>query len=81
MTLEPEFIRWPGRYRILKTSNDFEVLAGVRGCIGTIDGCHICIDQPEFNGREYFNQKQSYSINLQVVVDSETKFANIYVLW
>lgn len=67
VTLVPEVIIWPEGNDTTKVSRKFEEIAGIRNCIGTIDGFHIFINKPEENGREYFNRKQCYSILLQAV--------------
>ncbi|CAL1672684.1 unnamed protein product [Lasius platythorax] len=78
VTIVPEVITWPEGNNITKVSHKFQEIAGIRNCIGAIDGSHIYINKPEENGREYFNRKQCYSILLQAVTDSNMKFTNIY---
>ncbi|XP_036150262.1 protein ANTAGONIST OF LIKE HETEROCHROMATIN PROTEIN 1-like [Monomorium pharaonis] len=78
VTLVPEVVTWPEGNNITKVSGKFQEIAGIRNCIGAIDGSHIYINKPEENGRQYFNRKQCYSILLQTVTDSNMKFINIY---
>lgn len=78
ITLVPQFIKWPEGNNLVRISERFENVAGIRGCIGAIDGSHIHINKPEGNGRVYFNRKQHYSILLQAVVDCDLKFTNVY---
>jgi len=78
LTGPSQVIIWPEGNDTTKVSRKFEEIAGIRNCIGVIDGSHIFINNPEENGREYFNRKQCYSILLQAVADSNMKFTNVY---
>ncbi|XP_046417947.1 protein ALP1-like [Neodiprion fabricii] len=78
ITLVPQFIKWLEGNNLVRISERFENVAGIRGCIDAIDGSHIHINKLEGNGRVYFNRKQHYSILLQAVVDCDLKFTNVY---
>ncbi|XP_036150190.1 protein ALP1-like [Monomorium pharaonis] len=79
VTLVPEVVTWSEGNNITEVSGKFQEIAGIRSCIGAIDGSHIYINKPEENGRQYFNRKQyCYSILLQAVTDNNMKFINIY---
>ncbi|KAF0706407.1 protein ALP1-like isoform X1, partial [Aphis craccivora] len=43
-------------------------------CLGSIDGKHVRIDQPEHSGSMYYNYKHFYSINLFAISDVNYKF-------
>lgn len=44
-------------------------------------GTHIPILPPENNPKDYYNRKGFHSVVLQVLVDYEGRFMNIYVGW
>lgn len=58
-----------------------ESLAGFPNVVGAIDGSHIAIKAPHVNHEDYFNRKQTYSINLQGVVDATCKFIDVSTGW
>ena len=61
----------------------FEGLQGLKGVVGSVDGCHIPISKP-INSEEpesYINRKGFYSINLLAVCDANTRFLDICVGW
>ena len=56
---------------------EFEELYGIPQIVGAIDGCHIEINAPPQNHKDYFNRKQHYSVNLKV--DAKLKFIHATV--
>ncbi|XP_066585161.1 uncharacterized protein [Prorops nasuta] len=71
-------IKWPSENRINSIKRGFYSKKGLNNCIGAIDGCHIKVEKPPHNGKDYYNRKKFYSLNLQAVVDSRMVFRNIY---
>ena len=59
--------------------DEFEECYGIPQVMGAIDGCHIEINAPPNNQKDYFNRKQHYSVNLQVIVNSNLKFMHVTV--
>ena len=49
---------------------EFEEMYGIPQIVGGIDGCHVEINAPSQNHKDYFNRKQHYSVNLQAIVDA-----------
>lgn len=43
-------------------------------CVGAIDGKHILVKCPAHSGSEYFNFKNTYSVVLMALVDSDYRF-------
>ena len=53
--------------------------AGIPHAIGAIDGNHIPIKPPKEFSMSYYNRKEFYLIVLQVDIDSNGKFIDIFV--
>lgn len=62
----------------MATCEEFSRKRGINNVLGAIDSTHIQIVKPAVNSRSYCNRKKFFSINLQVVVDSDMRFTNIY---
>lgn len=78
VSLSHEYIRWPNQHDVRRKSAEFEALKGMKGIIGAIDGTHIKIKAPKYNTETFFNRKKYYSLAMQVVVDANKKFIDIY---
>ena len=78
--LKDRFIKFPLTIREIRNKMDeFEESYRIPQIMGAIDGCHIEINAPPDNHEDYFNRKQHYSVNLQVIVDSNLKFIHVTV--
>lgn len=70
-----QFIQFPvTKEAIQNPIDEFEEKYGIPQIVGAIDGCHIEINTPPRNHKDYFNRKQHYSVGLQAIVDSNLKF-------
>ena len=48
-------------------------------CVGTIDGtCVVLYCKPTLHGEDYFDRKNSYSVNLQVVIDPDGRVRYLF---
>ncbi|KAI5009199.1 hypothetical protein ZWY2020_010247 [Hordeum vulgare] len=66
------------------TASRFEALSGIPGIVGSVYTDHIPIGPPKENAAEYYNQhlternnKASYSVALQAVVDADGTFTDV----
>jgi len=67
--LMPIVIKFPNDDEVTDLALSFFAQSGMPNCVGAIDGCQICITQPQSNGEDYWNHNNFFSINLQAVVD------------
>ena len=56
----------------------FQLISGLDGVIGAIDGCHIRVQRPPIRGGDYINRKSYYSVLLQGIVNDEGRFIGIF---
>ncbi|GBG84137.1 hypothetical protein CBR_g38111 [Chara braunii] len=75
----PDAIKWPvgcRRAQILRAFRD----KGFSNCFGAIDCTHIYIDKPAGAPLEnYYDRKQKFSMQAQVVVDLDMRILNVHV--
>jgi hypothetical protein len=75
-------IYWPDAEERKIISSRFYRNYGLQGAIGAVDGTHIILNQrPHIDGEVYFNRKQSYSINVQIVCDDRRMIRAYVVGW
>ncbi|KAL3535579.1 hypothetical protein ACH5RR_004040 [Cinchona calisaya] len=86
--LMPKFLQWPNEEKMREIKRDFEMISGISDVAGSIYTCHVPIIAPKVSVASYFNkrhternQKTSYSITVQGVVDSKGVFTDICVGW
>lgn len=86
--LMPKFLRWPDEETMQKTKRDFEGIFGIPNVGGTMYTTHIPIIAPKVNVALYYNkkhternQKTSYSITVQGVVNSKGVFNDVCIGW
>ncbi|XP_051149636.1 protein ANTAGONIST OF LIKE HETEROCHROMATIN PROTEIN 1-like [Andrographis paniculata] len=86
--LMPKFLRWPDAARTAAIKNAFEASSGIPDVAGAIYTTHIPIIAPKINVAVYYNkwhtdrnQKTSYSVTLQGVVDPSGVFTDICIGW
>ncbi|XP_043718738.1 protein ALP1-like [Telopea speciosissima] len=86
--LMPKFLQWPDEETYKKTKEDFESISGIPNVIGSMYTTHIPIIAPKISVSAYFNkrhternQKTSYSITVQGVVDQKGVFTDVCIGW
>ncbi|XP_028753587.1 protein ALP1-like [Neltuma alba] len=85
--LMPKVIHWPDESKMKMIKNEYEQISGIPNIGGSIYTTHIPINAPKINnGVEYFNrrltarnQKNSYSITIQGVVDPKGIFTDVFI--
>ncbi|OWY90575.1 hypothetical protein PHMEG_00041237 [Phytophthora megakarya] len=71
--LAAQYVRWPNAAQRRRTSRELGRL-GFRGCVGFIDGATVPLAQkPAKDGECFFDRKQRYSLNAQVVCDNRRR--------
>jgi len=86
--LMPKFLRWPNEERMAQIKEEFESKSGIPNVGGSMYTTHIPIIAPKINVAIYFNkrhternQKTSYSITVQGVVDPNGVFTDVCIGW
>ncbi|KAI8553461.1 hypothetical protein RHMOL_Rhmol05G0018000 [Rhododendron molle] len=86
--LMSKFLNWPDEEKMTTVKREFELLSGIPNVAGSMYTTHVPINEPEVNGPAYFNkrhternQKTSYSITVQGVVDSKGVFTDVCIGW
>ena len=86
--LMPKFLQWPNEENMREVKRGFEMISGVADVAGSIYTSHVPIIAPKVSVASYFNkrhternQKTSYSITVQGVVDPKGVFTDICVGW
>ncbi|CAA0842117.1 Unknown protein [Striga hermonthica] len=86
--LMPKFLHWPEDHRSAEIKREFEMLSGIPGVCGSMYTTHIPIIAPKTNVAAYFNkrhternQKTSYSITVQGLVDPTGAFTDVCIGW
>lgn len=75
----PEWISWPDDHERKLISRRFWRGYGLRHAVGIVDGTYVIFhERPGFQGAVWFNRKQRYSMNLQLVID-DRKFIRYFV--
>ncbi|KMS96858.1 hypothetical protein BVRB_8g199340 [Beta vulgaris subsp. vulgaris] len=87
-TLMPRFLQWPDDARLSEIKDEYELMSGIPNVGGSIYTTHIPIIAPKVNVGAYFNkrhternQKTSYSITVQGVVDPNGVFTDVCIGW
>ncbi|XP_078428911.1 nuclease [Wolffia australiana] len=86
--LMPRFLRWPEPAEAAATAARFEAGTGIPGVVGAMYTTHVPIIAPKMSVAAYFNrrhternQKTSYSITIQGVVDPDGVFTDVCIGW
>ncbi|KAJ4952789.1 hypothetical protein NE237_029621 [Protea cynaroides] len=86
--LMPKYLQWPDEENLKKIKDDFESISGIPNVVGSMYTTHIPIIAPKISVSAYFNkrhternQKTSYSITVQGVVDQRGVFTDVCIGW
>ncbi|GLT97243.1 hypothetical protein SLE2022_148160 [Rubroshorea leprosula] len=86
--LMPKYLQWPEEYDLRKIKDEFESISGIPNVVGSMYTTHIPIIAPKISVAAYFNkrhternQKTSYSITVQGVVDPKGVFTDVCIGW
>ncbi|KAL3825319.1 hypothetical protein ACJIZ3_021348 [Penstemon smallii] len=86
--LMPKYLQWPDENRMSEIKKEFEICSGIPNVGGTMYTTHVPIIAPKVSVSSYFNkrhternQKTSYSITVQGLVDPKGVFTDICVGW
>ncbi|KAL3532648.1 hypothetical protein ACH5RR_006169 [Cinchona calisaya] len=86
--LMPKFLQWPNEEKMKEIKRGFEMMSGIPDVGGSIYTTHVPIIAPKACVASYFNkrlteknQKTSYSITVQGIVDARGAFTDICVGW
>ncbi|MBA0744889.1 hypothetical protein Gogos_007491 [Gossypium gossypioides] len=86
--LMPKYLHWPEEDSLRKIKEEFEGISGIPNVVGSMYTTHIPIIAPKISVAAYFNkrhternQKTSYSITVQGVVDPRGVFTDVCIGW
>jgi hypothetical protein len=86
--LMPKFLQWPDENNMKMIKDEFESMSGIQNVGGSMYTTHVPIIAPKISVAAYFNkrhternQKTSYSITVQGVVDPKGVFTDICIGW
>ncbi|KAI4380283.1 hypothetical protein MLD38_006490 [Melastoma candidum] len=86
--LMPKYLQWPNDDSLRAVKDEFESISGIPDVVGSMYTTHIPIIAPKISVAAYFNkrhternQKTSYSITLQGVVDPKGVFTDVCIGW
>ncbi|KAI3468098.1 hypothetical protein Pfo_024761 [Paulownia fortunei] len=84
--LMPKYLRWPDEESVRRIKEEFESMSGIPNVVGSMYTTHIPIIAPKISVAAYFNrrhternQKTSYSITVQGVVDPMGVFTDVCI--
>ena len=86
--LMPKYLQWPDDESLRRMKDEFESISGIPNVAGSMYTTHIPIIAPKISVAAYFNrrhternQKTSYSITVQGVVDPKGVFTDVCIGW
>ncbi|WCJ42725.1 PIF / Ping-Pong family of plant transposase [Euphorbia peplus] len=86
--LMPKFLQWPTEDKMRSIKTEYESISGIPNIGGSMYTTHIPIIAPKISVAAYFNkrhternQKTSYSITVQGVVDPRGVFTDVCIGW
>lgn len=82
MSIAEDIIKWPSITEQRAIADGFSLISRLPSlCVGAIDCRENPILKPSHSPECYFNRKGYYSIKIQAVCDSSTKFIDVEVGW
>ncbi|KAE8738832.1 hypothetical protein FOCC_FOCC015664 [Frankliniella occidentalis] len=75
-----EYITWRDAEERQRIKGVFERVSGFPGIVGCVDGSHIYITAPVEDAVHYRNRYQSYSMNVQAVVDNNLLVRHLHLV-
>jgi len=79
LSLEERFLTWPTPEERQAHSDLMSQKAGFEGCIGYVDGTTVPFAQrPAYLGDHFFDRKFHYSLNVQVICNSDRKILLVH---
>ncbi|XWS26659.1 hypothetical protein CRYUN_Cryun26dG0049300 [Craigia yunnanensis] len=86
--LMPKFVQWPDENKMKMIKEEFKSTTGIPNVGGSMYTTHVPIIAPKISVAAYYNkkhternQKTSYSITLQGVVDKKGVFTDVCIGW
>lgn len=86
--LMPKFLQWPDEEGLRMIKSEYESMSGIPNVGGSMYTTHVPIIAPKISVAAYFNkrhternQKTSYSITVQGVVDPRGVFTDVCIGW
>ncbi|XP_060208534.1 protein ANTAGONIST OF LIKE HETEROCHROMATIN PROTEIN 1-like [Lycium barbarum] len=86
--LMPKYLQWPDEEKMRNIKDEYEAMSGIPKVVGSMYTTHIPIIAPKISVAAYFNkrhternQKTSYSITVQGVVDPRGVFTDVCIGW
>ncbi|KAG7037706.1 Protein ANTAGONIST OF LIKE HETEROCHROMATIN PROTEIN 1, partial [Cucurbita argyrosperma subsp. argyrosperma] len=86
--LMPKYLQWPEEETLRRIKEEYESISGIPNVVGSMYTTHIPIIAPKISVAAYFNkrhternQKTSYSITVQGVVDPRGVFTDVCIGW
>ena len=86
--LMPKYLQWPDEESTRRIKDEYEATSGIPNVVGSMYTTHIPIIAPKISVAAYFNkrhternQKTSYSITVQGVVDPKGGFTDVCIGW
>ncbi|KAG5103408.1 hypothetical protein JHK84_048377 [Glycine max] len=86
--LMPKYLNWPDEVALRRVKSEFEGVSGIPNVVGSMYTSHVPIIAPKISVAAYFNkrhternQKTSYSITVQGVVDHRGVFTDVCIGW
>ncbi|XP_028787073.1 protein ALP1-like [Neltuma alba] len=86
--LMPKFLHWPDEGKMNEIKQEYESMSGIPNVGGSMYTTHVPIIAPKISVAAYFNkrhternQKTSYSITVQGVVDPKGVFTDVCIGW
>ena len=72
-------IKLPTGDKLDVTAERFAQKYKIRGVVGCVDGTHIAIIKPTVHGEQYYNRKDFYSMNTQIVCDDQLLITDMFI--